>query len=321
MESRITPTVEGGLLTAIAVILGLAATYLPLLGLFVEFFCAVPIVILTVRQGIGKGFLALAASFLILTMFVGSLFSIRIALNEGICGLVLGYCIGKNFSAAKCFVATFITAFFAQIVSVAILAFVMGINLMETEISAVRESFDQSFKMYETMGVDKQAIDDMRAKVEPTLQLMMYLMPFLLAMMALINAVTCYLTSKWIFAKLWLKFVEPLPPFAEWRFPKVFLYIVAFSAIGVYWGSTREWILLYTIAVNFSFFSTGIGFLQGLAVLSAAADHFNISKLFRWIFFIFLCMNMFFITIISFTGLFDMIFDYRKKFFDKQTLE
>lgn len=314
MNSRITPTVEGGLLTAIAVILGLASIYLPILGLFVEFFCAVPIVILTVRQGAGKGFLSLVASFLILTMFVGPLLSMRIALSFGICGLVLGYCIEKNFGTVKCFIATFVTAFFAQIVAIAILTFVMGVNVMETELSSVQEMFDESFKMYETMGMDKQSIDEIRAQVAPTLELMSYLMPFLLAIMGLLNAVTCYLTSKWIFAKLRIKFVEPLPPFAEWRFPRIFLYLVAFSAIGVYWGATREWMLLYTVAVNVSFFATGIGFIQGLAVLSATADRFNVSKFWRRLLFIVIIFNMFFIELVSFTGLFDMVFDYRKKF-------
>ena len=316
MNSKITPMVEGGLLTAIAVILGLASIYLPVLGLFVEFFCAVPIVVLTVRQGVKKGFMALAASFLILTMFVGPLLSMRIALSFGICGLVLGYCIEKNFSAVKCFVATLITAFFAQIIAVAILTFVMGINLMSTELSSVKEAFDDTFRMYETIGVDKKSIDEIRAQLEVTLKLMSYLLPFMLALMGLVNAVTCYITSKWIFSKLRMKFVEPLPPFAEWRFPKVFLYLVAFSAIGVYWGSTREWILLYSISVNVVFISTGIGFIQGLAVLSALADKFEVGKFWRRLFVFFAILNMTFITVITFTGLFDMMLDYRKRFRD-----
>ena len=313
MTSRITPTVEGGLLTAIAVILGLASVYLPILGLFVEFFCAVPIVVLTVRQGAAKGALALIASFLILAMFIGPLLAMRNALSFGICGLVLGYCIEKNFSAVKCFIATLITAFLAQVATIAILMFVMGINVPEIEATTVKETFDETFKLYETMGVDKQTLEQLRGQFDATLELMKYLMPFILALMGLINAVICYLTSKWIFAKLRMKFIEPLPPFAEWKFPKVFLYIVAFSAIGVYWGATREWMTLYTISVNVAFVSTGIGFLQGLAVLSAVADSFNVSKFWRRLLFIVIIFNMLFIEIVAFTGLFDMIFDYRKR--------
>ncbi|MBQ7705630.1 MAG: YybS family protein [Selenomonadaceae bacterium] len=314
MSSKITPTVEGGLLTAIAVILGLVSTFLPVIGLFVEFFCAVPIVVLTVRQGAGKGFVALTASFLILTMFIGPLLSMRIALSFGICGLVLGWCISKNFDAVKCFVATFITAFFAQIAAILILTFVMGINVMDSELSSVQEMFNEVFKTYEEAGVDKQAIEQIREQVAPTLKLMSYLLPFLLALMGLINAAICYLTSKWIFPKLRMKFVEPMPPFAEWRFPKIFLYLAAFSTIGVYWGSSRSWDLLYTISINVQFFSMCAAFVQGLSVLSAVADKYNLGKFWRRVFFIMSILNMLLIVIVSFTGLFDMVFDYRKKF-------
>lgn len=318
MNSKVTPTVEGGLLTAIAVILGLASIYLPILGLFVEFFCPVPIVVLTVRQGVAKGALALVASFLILSMFIGSMLAIRNALSFGICGLILGYCISKNFGTVKCFTATLITAFLAQIATIAILMFVLGINVPEIEATTVKETFDETFKMYETIGLDKQTLDQLRGQFDATFELMKYLMPFILFIMGLINAVTCYLTSKWIFAKLRMKFIEPLPPFAQWKFPKVILYLVAFSAIGVYWGATREWIPLYTVAVNVAFVSTGLGFIQGLAVLSAVADHFDLSKFWRRLLFIVIIFNMLFIEIVSFTGLFDMIFDYRKRFISKE---
>ena len=312
MSSKITPTIEGGLLTAVAVILGIASTYLPVIGLFLEFFCAVPIVVLTVRQGIGKGSLALIASFLILAMFIGPLLSMRIALSFGICGLVLGFCIKKNFSTVKSFSATFLTSFIAQIFAILLLTFVMGINVMETEISSVQEMFDELFKVYEDAGVSPQDLEKIREQVAPTLKLMSYLLPFLLALIGLLNAALCYLTSRWIFQKLKMKFLEPLPLFAEWRFPKVFLYLVAFSSIGCYWGSSREWDLLYTVSINVQFFSMCVAFVQGMSVLSAVAEKYNISTFLRRIFFIVSILNLLLIEIVSFVGLFDMVFDYRK---------
>lgn len=312
MSSKITPTIEGGLLTAITVILGLASTYLPVVGLFVEFFCAVPIVVLTVRQGAGKGFLALIASFLILSMLIGPLLSLRIALSFGICGLVLGYCIEKNFSTVKCFLATFLTAFAAQIVAVAILTFAMGINLMEVELSSVQATLEETFQMYETAGIDKQEVERMREQVKPALQLVSYLMPLILLLMALINAAICYVTARWIFQKLRMKFPEPLPNFAAWQFPKFFVYLAAFSGIGLYWGATREWNLLYTVSVN-AFYTTGfICLIQGFAVLSAIADGYNLSKFWRRIFFVVIIFNKLMIDVVVFTGLFDIIFDFRK---------
>ena len=48
-NNNITPTVEGGLVIAIAVILGLISTYLPVIGMFVDFFWALPFAVLSVR--------------------------------------------------------------------------------------------------------------------------------------------------------------------------------------------------------------------------------------------------------------------------------
>lgn len=312
MQSKLSPTVEGGLLTAITVILGLASTFLPIIGVVIEFFCAVPIVVLTVRQGVKKGFLALIASFLILSMFIGVILSMRIALSFGICGLVLGYCVRRNFDAVKCFLATFASAAVAQVIAIAILTFAMGINLMEIEMTAVKEMFEEVFKTYEAAGVSQEDIETIRAQVEPALKLVSYLLPLILAIMGLINAWLCYVTSGWIFQKLRLKFVEPLPPFKNWKFPKFFTYILAFAAIGVYWGSTREWELLYQISVN-AFYSAGfVCLIQGFAVLSAIADIYNVSKFWRRIFFVLIIFNKLMIDVVTLTGLLDMIFDFRK---------
>ena len=316
MGNNTKPIVEGGLLVAIEIVLGLAATYLPILGVVIEFFCAVPIVVLTVRQGADKGLMALVVSFILLSMFIGPLLAARIALSFGICGLILGYCLQENFSAVKCFIATLITAFIAQLISIAILTFIMDINVFENELQMVKESFEDSFAMYETMGVDKKVIDDARAQVEPTIILISYTMPILLALMALINAVAAYKTSQWIFPKLRLKFVEPMPPFNSWKFHKIFLYIAAFSILGIYWGGTRDWNLLYTISLNMTFFALGVGFIQGLSLLSFLADKHNVSKFFRRLMFAVIILNLILIQIVAFTGLFDMLLDYRKRFWD-----
>ena len=300
---------------AIAVVLGLISVYVPVIGIIVEFFLAVPIAVITVRQGTGKGFSALIVSFLLLSMFSGPLLAARIALSFSVCGLIMGYCLRKNFGAVKLFFATLVTAFIAQIIAVLMLTAVLGIDVMGTQLDMVKESFDESFKMYETMGVAKVEIDEARAQLEPTIKLLSYLMPTLLLLMALINTVACYLTAHWIFPKLQIK-IPGMPPFNEWRFPIIFLYITAFAMIGIYWGGTREWNFLYTVSVNAVIFAMGFGLVQGFSLLSYLADKYNISKFFRRVIFIILILNFMFLEIVAFTGLFDMAFDYRKKLFD-----
>ena len=310
-----TPVVEGGLLVAISVVLGLAATYLPVIGMAVEFFCAVPFVILTLRQGAGRGLTALIVSFMLLSMFMGPLLAARLAFTINICGVILGWCITQKFGTVKCFFATFLSSIAAQVTAIAFVLLVMGINFTETEISMLKESFEESFKFYENIGVDQAQLNEMKSQVAPVLELMSFLMPTSVVLVALVNTVACYLTSKWIFQKLHFEFVEPLPPFKEWRFPNFFFYIAAFAILGMYWGATRQWGLIHIISVNATFLSMGVGLIQGLAVFSFAADRYKISKLLRRLIFALIILNMMFAQIAAFIGLFDMIFDYRKKLF------
>ena len=85
MGRNVTPTVEGGLLVAIIVILGVVTVYVPLVGMFAEFFFAVPVAVLTVRQGAGKGCSALFVSLILLSILISPLLAIRLVLSCGVC--------------------------------------------------------------------------------------------------------------------------------------------------------------------------------------------------------------------------------------------
>ena len=315
MGRNVTPTIEGGLLVAITVILGLVAVYVPLIGMFVEFFCAVPLAVLTVRQGKGKGITALVVTFLLLSILIGPVMALRLVLSFGVCGVVLGLCVRKNFDAVGIFFTTLMIASAAQVLSLALLLAVMDVNFIETQINLLRESFAESFNMYEAMGVDKAQIAAAKEQVEPALQTLAMLIPTLIMLSALVNTVAVWLTSRWIFPKLQMK-LPTFPPFAQWKFPAVFLYVAAFGALGMYWGFTRGWTNIYEVALNLTVVAMLIGLVQGLSLMSFLFDRYKLSKFLRVAFYIMVLLNMFFVQLVAITGLIDMMFDYRKKFFN-----
>ncbi|MBE8950847.1 MAG: YybS family protein [Quinella sp. 3Q1] len=314
MGRNITPTVEGGLLVAITVIMGLVTVYVPILGMFLEFFCAVPLAVLTARQGAGKGLTALVVAFILLAILISPLLAARIVLSFGICGVALGWCVRKNFGAVRIFLTTLIVASAAQVLSLWLLLVIMDVNFIETQVEMVRESFNESFAMYEGMGVDKARINEAKSQVEPALQTLTFLMPTLLMLSALINSVAVWFTSKWIFPKLQMK-LPTMPPFAEWKFPALFFYTGIIGGLGIYWGLTRGWTEIYEISLNLTIVSMIIGLLQGLALLSFVFDRYKISKIMRRIFYVILALNMFLLQLVAITGLVDTLFDYRKRLF------
>lgn len=313
MRSKITPTVEGGLVIAISVILGLISTYVPVIGMFVDFFWALPFAVLSVRLGAQKAAYALMAAILLLSLFIGPVLTIRLALSYGLTGLALGFAIQKNFSAIKIFMIVLMVSFAAQIIAMMLLLFIMDIDFIDTQIAMVKESFEQTFSLYETLGVDKAQIDQARSQVEPAVALLSMLIPTLLLLMALINTVIYFYVAKWIFPKIGL-YVPEMPPFSQWQFPPVFAYLMVMALLGLYWGETRNLTLLYTVSVNANILALLVGFIQGLAVLSFVADRFNVSKLIRRLIFLIVILNFMLFQIVAFTGLFDMFFDYRSRF-------
>ena len=317
MGRNITPTIEGGLLVAITVLLGLVTVYVPIIGMFLEFFSAVPLAVLTARQGAGKGLTALVVTFILLSMLISPMLAVRLVLSFGVCGVALGFCVRKNFNATKIFFVTLIVASAAQIFSLGLLLVIMDVNFIETQIEMVRESFNESFAMYESMGVEKARINEAKAQVEPAIQTMIYLIPTLGMLSALINSVAVWLTAHWIFPKLQIK-IPTLPDFAEWKFPALFFYTGVIGGLGMYWGYTRGWTEIYEVSLNLLIISMLVGLVQGLSLLSAIFDRYKISKIMRRIFYVILLLNMFFIQLIAVTGLVDMLFDYRKRLFNRR---
>lgn len=309
MGRSVTPT-----LVAITLIIGLVAVYVPILGMFVDFFYAVPIAVLTARQGAGKGFSALVVTFILLSILISPIPAMRLALSFGICGVALGWCVRKNFGAVKIFLITLIVASAAQVVTLGILLAVMDVNFIETQINLVRESFNESFAMYESMGVEQARINEAKAQVEPAIQTMIYLIPTLVLLSSLINAVAVWLTARWIFPKLQMK-IPSMPPFAAWKFPEPFFYMAIIGGLGMYWGFTRGWTNIYEVALNLLIVSALVGLVQGFSLLSAIFDRYKISKFLRRVIYVLLLLNMFFIQLVAITGLLDILFDYRKKLF------
>ena len=315
MGKSVTPTVEGGLLVAITIILGLITVYVPILGMFAEFFCAVPVAVLTARQGAGKGLTALVVTFILLSMLISPVLSLRLTLSSGTCGVALGWCVRKNFDAIRIFLFTLITASAAQVLSIALLLFVMDINVIEMQLDVLRESFSESFQMYESMGVDKERIAATQEQVEPMLEFLALLIPTLITISALVTATAIWLAAHWIFPKLQIK-IPTLPPFAQWKFPAAFFYTALIGGLGLYWGLTRGWTNIQEISINLLIISGLIGFVQGLSLMSFIFDRYKISKLVRRFIYVILILNMLLVQLVAITGLIDMLFDYRKKLFD-----
>jgi len=106
----------------------------------------------------------------------------------------------------------------------------------------------------------------------------------------------------------------PLPAFTAWHLPVFFPYLFAFSLLGIYWGTTRDIGWLYQLALNGYLIAFIAGLVQGISLVHFLMQRSQIAPFLRILIYIFIALNGFMTQIISWMGLFDIAFDYRKKF-------
>ena len=310
---RITPLTESGLLSALTVILALAAVYLPVVGVVASLVWAIPVTVLVVRHGLRWGAMAVLVSGVIMALLIEPTISLRMVLSFGPTGLVLGYAFRRRWSGAQAFGTTLVASVAGKLLTFGLLFLLTSVNPLNMQMDVMQQSFDETFAVYEQMGMDKAAIEASRAQVQEALTYLNLLLPFVVGVMGLLDAAVAYIVGSRVLRRLG-ESVPQLPPFAEWRLPQFFLYLLGFALVGIYWGGSREIQPLYQAAFNLNMVAMGAGVIQGLSLMSYAMDRFHVGKVMRVCLYAFVLLGGVLVQILAFTGLFDMLFDYRRRF-------
>lgn len=315
---RITPLTESGLLSALTVILAMAAAYLPVIGMVAALVWTLPVVVLIVRHGLRWGGMSVLVSGVIMALLLEPMLSLRMVLSFGPTGLMLGYAFRHQWSGAHAFGMTLVASVAGKLLTFGLLFLVTSVNPLNMQMDVMQQSFDQTFAVYEQMGLDKNAIAASKAQISEAMTYLNLLLPFIVGVMGLLDAGVAYIVSSRVLRRLG-ETVPQLPPFAEWRLPQFFLYLLGFALVGIYWGGSREIQPLYQAAFNLNMVAMGAGVIQGLSLMSYAMDRFRVGRVMRMFFYAFVLLGGVLVQILAFTGLFDMLFDYRRRFGQKKS--
>lgn len=315
---RITPLTESGLLSALTVILAMAAAYLPVIGMVAALVWALPVVVLIVRHGLRWGVMSVLVSGVIMALLLEPMLSLRMVLSFGPTGLMLGYAFRHHWSGAHAFGMTLVASVAGKLLTFGLLFLVTSVNPLNMQMDVMQQSFDQTFAVYEQMGLDKNAIAASKAQISEAMTYLNLLLPFIVGVMGLLDVGVAYIVSSRVLRRLG-ETVPQLPPFAEWRLPQFFLYLLGFALVGIYWGGSREIQPLYQAAFNLNMVAMGAGVIQGLSLMSYAMDRFRVGRVMRMFFYAFVLLGGVLVQILAFTGLFDMLFDYRRRFGQKKS--
>lgn len=293
--------------------MALMAVYLPVIGMAAALLWAVPVILLVVRQGLRWGVMAVLVAAILMALVIEPMLSLRMTISFAPTGLMLGYGFRKGWSAARVFAASLGASFLAKVAALAMVFALTSVNPLAFQMEGMQTAFEETFALYESLGVDQAAIDEAKGHLSEAITLVGLLMPLVLAITALVDALVNFVVAGRVLRRLGGT-VPQFPPFREWRLSQAFLYLMGFSLVGLYWGGTREIELLYQASLNADMLALIAGLVQGFSLLAYVGHRYRVSLLLRGIVVFLVFSSGFLIQMIAFAGLFDMAFDYRRRF-------
>ena len=310
-KTPVRPIVEGGILTAVAILFALISTYVPVIGAFVNLIWPVPIVLLGVRHGYRWSILAVVASGIIIALLMHPLTAVSVVVGFGLIGIALGFALRQGFSPAKTLLLGSAASLVSKAAVIAITATVMGFNPLNLQTEAMVKGLEQAMNFYRTMGMKAEDLAQMEAAMRPMIDLMKIILPAGFVLAAVVDTFLNFQVAKAVLGRLGHR-VEPFPPFRHWTVPRATIYALVVSLLALYWGKSREFELLYNAGMNLQVIATMLLAVQGLAVFYFLADKYNLSRLVRGIILFLIFSNGIFMQAIIVGGAFDLIFDYRQ---------
>lgn len=312
-NQRVKPLTEGGILAAISVVMALTSIYIPLLGTVIAFIWPLPIIILVVRHGLRWGILASVVSGILIALLIHPLQAISMIIAFGLVGLVIGYNYRHGHGAFRSLFTAMGASVISKIAVIALGSIILNINPMNMQIDIMNEAFSTSMEIYRGSGMNENELAEMEKNFKAGLDTIRLLFPIIIVMAGMLDAYINFIVAGRVLKRLGTLNIVTLKPFAEWRLSLWVVYLYAFSLIGMYWGPQLKNDLLFQVSLNANLFANLLGFVQGLTLLSFAADRYKIGKLVRIVGVFILITNGFFLQVISLTGLFDIIFDIRRR--------
>lgn len=314
MENRrVKPMVEGGILAAIAVAMSLISLYVPIIGSFMALILPLPIIVLVVRHGVRWGIMSTVIAGVLISMLISPLQAISIVVVCGFIGVVLGYTYRKGYSAVRCLTIGSVSAIAAILVVFAVSFLFINVNPMNIQMDMMQQAFEESLAVYRSSGMSETEIAEISGKFKTGLDTVKQLVPVTVLLAGLFETYINFIVAGVVLRRVGHMNIVTMPPFKEWKLPWGLVYIYAFSLIGMYWGSSREIEVLLQVSMNFNMFATILSFIQGLVILFYMADRYQLSNFLRGIILILILTSGLF-QVVALIGLFDIIFDYRKRF-------
>jgi len=303
--------VEGGILSAVAILFALISVYIPIIGVFVNLIWPVPIILLGVRHGYKWSLMATAVAGILIALLIHPLHAVTVAVGFGLIGIVLGHCFRKGYSPVVSVMLGSIASLVSKIIVLSISAVVLGINPLADQSAAMATAVEQAINMYRSFGMKEEDLTRMAESMRGMLDLMKLIFPAGFALASVVDTYLNFLVARLVLRKLG-HHIPPFPEFRVWSLSPIVLYGFIVSVIMLYWGKSREISLLADAGLNLQIITSMLLMIQGMSVVFFYAAKYKVPGFLRWLFVFMAFSNGFIMQAAVFAGAFDIAVDFRK---------
>ncbi|MUK88156.1 DUF2232 domain-containing protein [Ornithinibacillus sp. L9] len=266
---------DGALLTSIFIVLLLVTFFVPFTSIFLTFVLPVPFIIFTARHDWKPSLVMLTAAIIISSLFA-TIFSLPITVMSGLGGMMIGTAIKRGFTAYETW-ARGTVGFVAGILFALLFTQVLfDVNIIDETNLMIDESVQMSRAMMEQFGLEEELLDEQFTLIEQQLEMFIDLLPMLIVMMALVQA----LISQWVGYKV-MNRIEGrklrFPKFHQLQFPVAIIWIYFLALIITLFQPDPEGILfiaLQNVLMLAGFFMV----IQGFSFIFFYAHYKKMSK-------------------------------------------
>jgi uncharacterized protein YybS (DUF2232 family) len=305
---------EGAILLAIFAVLLLITFYIPGLGLIVNLFLSLPFLFFGAKYD-GKSTAVFTLAAVLLSMILGSLLAIPLALAYGTTGAVMGYMVRKGKSRFAAYIAGSLVFLLNLVAQYALSVILFKINIIEELMEAFRVSTDQAIKMLEQMGQtpDEKLIE----QFETMIDMMEVLMPSMFVMASFLIVFLLQLVSFPFLKRFGIK-VPYWPPFRELNLPKSILWYYLITMIAALIMQPEKGTYWFWVISNLTFILQMLMVLQGVSLVFYVTHIKEYPKAVPIIVIVLMFLLPFVLYIVRILGIIDLGFDLRKRLGEKK---
>ncbi|MEN3185372.1 MAG: YybS family protein [Atribacterota bacterium] len=296
---KVQPTVEGAFLAALTVIFYLASIYIPILGIILSFLCPLPVMFLVIRWNWKVGFLtSLVASFVVFA-FAGVIQALTCLLGFTLLGIIMGITIKKGWSAFEVIAWNTVVSLLSKLALVGVALLLLGKNPLAENIAVMEEALRSVSRVFQGMR---------ETNIQSIIDFMKMALPAVLIIASLFDTTFNFLLGRLVGQRVGIRFPE-IAAFSRWQMPRSVFWAFILSFLFLFIGSNT---FLGKVGVNLQIVTQMLFLVHGLSLVYYFLSRYIRSRMIKIIILFFLLFQPVFSTLLSWLGVFDIWFDFRK---------